>query len=79
MNMYLYFLMTLIPFTITGCSGNGGGAGHWFHIIFISIPAGISLYVINKKLDYLHDAVSKQDNKISNLSSRLDKNTKSGK
>lgn len=79
MNMYLYFLMMLIPFIITGCSGNGGGAGHWFHIIFIIIPAGISLYVINKKLDNLHEAVSKQNDKISNLSSRLDKNTKSGK
>ena len=76
---FIICLMILIPLLITGCSGNGGGAGHWFHILFIIIPAGIYLYMINKKLDALQDFVSKQADTISNLSARIDKDKKAGK
>lgn len=57
-----------------GCSGNAGtGAGHWFHILFIIIPAGIFLYLTNRKIDVLSDSISKMDDKLSTMSSRLEK------
>lgn len=80
MKSLLYFLTMFTILALTGCSGNnGGGAGYWFHIIFIMLPAGISLYLINKKLDSLNETVNRQADKLSNIYSLIDKVKKTGK
>ena len=76
MNVLINTVLLMFLLLLNGCSGQGSGAGHWFHIIFIMIPAGIALYIINRKIDELRDAVSRQDDKISNLSNKIDKDNK---
>ena len=78
----MYILITssiIMLITVTGCSGNGGGAGHWFHILFIIIPLGIFLYVINNKLDNIEKSISIEKDKISTLISQINKDQESKK
>ncbi|NIP32210.1 MAG: hypothetical protein GTN99_10495 [Candidatus Dadabacteria bacterium] len=72
MNKKIIITLTLITLTITGCSGSGG-AGHWFHILFVLIPLGISLYFLNKKVDDISKSLFKVEGQISQLASKLER------
>jgi len=70
-----------LPFCLlilTGCSGEGR-AGHCFHIIFVIIPLGIILYLLNNKIDDLSDSLFKLEGKINTLSYKVDKDKNSNK
>lgn len=79
MNVFINSILLMSLLFLNGCSGQGGGAGHWFHIIFIIIPAGIAFHLINSKIEDLRDTISRQDDRITNLSNKLDKDKKSSK
>jgi len=63
---------------LTGCSGEGG-AGYGFHIIFVIIPLGIILYLLNNKIDDISDSLFKLEGKITSLSSKVEKDKNSDK
>ena len=63
---------------LTGCSGEGG-AGYWFHIIFVMIPLGIILYLLDNKIDDISDSLFKLEGKINTLSYKVDKDKNSNK
>ena len=75
--MNLKLLITLFTLTIvlSGCSG-GNGAGHWFHILFVIVPVGYILYTLNKKIDDIGDSLFKIEDRLSNLSSKSEKDDK---
>ena len=60
---------------LTGCSSEGG-AGHWFHILFVIVPLGFILYLLNKKIDDISEYLFKIEAQMSKLSSKLEKNDK---
>ena len=60
---------------LTGCSSEGG-AGHWFHILFVIVPLGFILYLLNKKIDDVSESLFKIEAQMSKLSSKLEKNDK---
>ncbi len=59
--MNLKLLITLFTLTIalSGCS-SGNGAGHWFHILFVIVPVGFILYILNKKIDDISESLFKR-------------------
>ncbi len=75
--MNLKLLITLFTLTIalSGCSG-GNGAGHWFHILFVIVPVGFILYILNKKIDDISESLFKIEGQISKLTSNPEKNDK---
>ena len=60
---------------LTRCSSEGG-AGHWFHILFVTVPLGFILYLLNKKIDDVSESLFKIEAQMSKLSSKLEKNDK---
>lgn len=75
--MNLKLLITLFTLTIalSGCS-SGNGAGHWFHILFVIVPVGFILYILNKKIDDISESLFKIEGQISKLTSNPEKNDK---
>ncbi len=78
MNSVILTALLLITITLTGCSGRNG-AGHWFHILFVIIPLGFILYLLNQKVNELSKSLFKIEGKLSQLASKLDKSDKNQK
>lgn len=75
MNLMLVCTILVITLSLTGCSG-GNGAGHWFHILFVLIPFGITLYFLNKKVDDISKSLFKIEGQLSLLATKADKSEK---
>jgi len=75
MNLTLIITLCTLTIALSSCSG-GNGAGHWFHIVFVIIPLGFILYLLNKKIDDVSESLFKIEGQISKLTSKLDKNDK---
>jgi hypothetical protein len=75
MNIRLFLTVFTVMIALSGCSG-GNGAGHWFHILFVIVPLGFIFYFLNKKIDKLSESLFKIEGKISQLTSKLEKNDK---
>ena len=75
MNLKLLIILFTLTIALSGCSG-GNGAGHWFHILFIIVPVGVILYILNKKIDEISESLFKIEDKISHTTSKMEKNDK---
>jgi len=53
-----------------------GGAGHWFHILFVIVLLGFILHLLNKKIDDISESLFKIEGQISKLTSKLERNNK---
>jgi len=70
-----FIFLSFCLLTFTGFSGEGG-AGHWFHILFVIVPIGFILYLLNKKIDDISESLFKIEAQIYKLTSKLEKNDK---
>ena len=75
MNPTVLITFFAVTIALSGCTG-GNGAGHWFHMLFIIIPVGFILYILNKKIDEISDSLVKIEDKISNIASNVEKSDK---
>jgi len=75
MNLNLLIILFTLTIALSGCSG-GNGAGHWFHILFVIVPVGFILYILNKKIDDISESLFKIEGQISKLTSKPEKNDK---
>ena len=75
MNPTVLITFVAVTIALSGCTG-GNGAGHWFHMLFIIIPVGFILYILNKKIDEISDSLVKIEDKISNIASNVEKSDK---
>ena len=50
-----FIFLSFCLLTFTGFSGEGG-AGHWFHILFVIVLLGFILHLLNKKIDDISES-----------------------
>ena len=70
-----FISLTFCLLILTGCSSEGG-AGHWFHILFVIVPLGFILYLLNKKIDDISESLFNIEGQISKLNPKFEKNDK---
>ncbi|GBD39231.1 hypothetical protein HRbin37_01503 [bacterium HR37] len=77
--MKLIVIIVLLTL-LNSCSGNSGGAGYWFHFVFVIIPLVVIGTLILRKAESISDSlfviegqIKKALSKLENLEERLKK------
>lgn len=68
----LNFALLPLALILSSCAGRSGGAGSWFHIIFILIPIIAFGVFILKKCESINDSLFIIEGQLKRLSARLD-------